>query len=89
MSPDGDMSMQFINTLTKLKPSIEKVGKELQLTFTSSLKENLNALNQIEAVLYMQKDILDENRSLLREIANNTRNAIEQYCLITVMIHLQ
>jgi hypothetical protein len=76
MNSDSDMSMQFINVITKLKPSIEKLNKDLQFTFTSSLKENLNALNQIEAVLYMQKDILDENRSLLREIANNTRNAI-------------
>ena len=76
MGSDGNMSMQFINVLTTIKPSIDKASRELQLTFTSSLKEQLNALSQIEAVLYMQKDILDDSRLLLREIVANTRNNI-------------
>lgn len=74
ISTNSDMSMQFINVLTKIKPSIDKASKDLQLAITSSIKEQLNALSQLEAILYMQKDILEDNRSLLREIASNTRN---------------
>ena len=76
MGSDGDFSMQFINVLTKIKPSIDKASREIQLTFTSSLKEQLNALAQIEAILFMQKEILEDNRALLREIVTNTRNTI-------------
>ena len=83
MSTDSDMSMKFINVITTIKPSLDKLNRELQLTISSSLKEQLNAMSQIEAVLYMQKDILEDNRSLLREIVINTRTNTNQSQIIS------
>lgn len=55
-----------VNLAKKVAPNLEIV---------SSLKNQLASLSQIEAVLYMQKSILEETREILRHVEENTRVA--------------
>lgn len=66
---------ETLKTVTSQATDAVSLAKKIapNLEIVSSLKNQLAGLSQIEAVLYMQKSILEETREILKHVEENTR----------------